>query len=238
MADSGDILGLERVASMATMPSRLAGLEQVLASILPQVSRLFLYLDHFESVPDFLQDNPKITLFRAEECGDRHASSRFLALGHLQKPCLLFLVDDDILYPPDYTATLAAVLAEMGGTVIAGVHGRIFTPPHKSYVRDAMFFNFAAPLPQNVDVHELGAGTCAFVSNLLPLDILSWPSPLMDDLLLSIEAQKRFIRRIAVKREEGWLRPITSNQPDSLWHKTRQDDRVQSRFMRLLLKMY
>lgn len=232
------ILSMERVATVATMPTRIQELERSLSSMLPQVDRVFVYLDNFKSVPEFLTDDPKISVFRAEELGNYHASSRFLALSHLKIPCVLFLFDDDILYPPDYAATLISVLANAGGRAMVGVHGRIFRPPHHSYVRDAAFLHFSTGLPANVQVHELGVGTCAYVSDQLDLDLTQWPSNDMDDILLAIEAQKRAIQRIAVKRQANWLQPIAENQPDSLWNKTRNDDLVQSNLMRLLLKLY
>jgi hypothetical protein len=192
--------------------------------MLPQVNRVFVYLDNFTFVPAFLNDDPKISVFRAEELGNYHASSRFLALSHLKAPCVLFPFDDDILYPPDYAATLVSVLGDMGGRAMVGVHGRIFRPPHQSYVRDAVFLHFSAGSTANAQVHELGAGTCAFVSDQLDFDLRQWPSNDMDDILMAIEAQKRSIQRIAVKRQAKWLQPIAENQPDSLWTKTRRDD--------------
>ena len=236
MAGAEAILSLERVATIATMPSRIEGLEKALNSMLPQVDRVFVYLDNFTSVPGFLNDSPKISVFRAEEVGNYHSSSRFLALG--QSPCVLFPFDDDIIYPPDYAETLVSVLGAIGGRTMVGVHGRIFKPPHKSYIRDAVMTHFATSLPQNIHVHELGAGTCAFLSGQLNFNVAQWPSTDMDDLLLAIEAQKRSIRRIVIKRTANWLQPIAENQPDSLWSKTKQDDLVQSNLMRLLLKLY
>ena len=229
---------MERVATIATMPTRIEGFERSLNSMLAQVDRVFVYLDNFQSVPAFLNDNPKISVFRAEELGNYHASSRLLALGQLNSPCVLLPFDDDIVYPPDYAATLVSALGINGGRAIVGVHGRIFRPPHKSYVRDVVTVHFSSELPATIHVHELGGGTCAFLSDRLSLDVARWPSTEMDDILLAIEAQKRSLPRIAIKRPENWLQPILQNQEDSLWKKAQQDDAIQSKLMRLLLKLY
>ncbi|HMK88344.1 MAG TPA: glycosyltransferase family A protein [Methylocystis sp.] len=239
MVFSGEtILSMPRIASIATMPTRLEGFEQALNSMLPQVDHVFVYLDNFQSVPVFLNGNPKISTFRMEELGNLHASSRFLALSRLEKPSILLLFDDDIIYPPDHASTLASVLAEAHGRALVGVHGRVFMPPHVSYIRDALCFHLRAELRQHAHVHELGAGTCAFISSLFDFDVTRWSHNDMDDILLSIEAQKRSIPRVAVRRPAGWLRAQAENQPDSLWEKTKRDDRVQSEQMRFLLKLY
>jgi hypothetical protein len=229
------ILLMERVASIATMPTRIKGFEKALNSMLPQVDRVFVYLDNFDTVPAFLKGHRKIEFFRMEELGNFHASSRFLALGRLARPSIVFLFDDDIIYPSNYVSKLVSVLAETRGRAIVGVHGRIFMPPHASYVEDAIFYHFADKLRQHLHVHELGAGTCAFISSLFDFDVAQWPDHGMDDILFSTEAQKRLIPRVAIRRPLGWLKAYAEDQPDSLWVKTKSDHMVQSKLMRLLL---
>jgi hypothetical protein len=118
-----------------------------------------------------------------------------------------------------------------------GVHGRIFTPPHRSYVRDVRTLHFAAGADRPSHVHELGAGTSAFVSDRLPIDPREWDRTDMDDLIVAIEAQKRGMPRIAVARPAGWLN-LAQEQADSLWARTKRDDSEQSRRMRGLLALY
>ena len=232
------ILSMPRVATIATMPSRLDGFEKVLNSIFPQVDRIFIYLDNFMAIPAFLNGHSKINVFRAEETGNFHASSRFLTLTHLKEPCVLFSFDDDIIYPSDYVKTLVTVLAEVRGRMVVGVHGRTFLPPHLSYVQNATFYHFEAELRQFLHVHELGTGTCAFISSLFDFNVAQWPYNGMDDIQFAIEAQKRSIPRLAITRPAGWLKRYGQEQPDSLWRKTKADQFVQAKLMSLLLKLY
>jgi hypothetical protein len=144
-------------------------------------------------------------------------------------------VDDDIIYPGDYVERLANVVQQYNGKALVGVHGRIFMPPHRSYVRDALAIHFASGLARHSQMHELGGGTCAFLSERFQVDPFSWERTDMNDINTAIEAEKRGMPRIAVARPARWLKPYSQNQPDSIWAKTRADDSEQSRGMRVLL---
>lgn len=233
-----DVSSLPRVAAIATMPSRAETFEKVLAAIRPQVDHVFVYLDGYDTPPAFLRETDGVSVQRAEAVGDLHASSRFLCLQQLSTPAVVAVVDDDIDYPEGYVERLVAVLAEAQGRAVVGVHGRIFIPPHRSYVRDAMQLHYGAGLTQACQVHELGVGTCAFVSTALDVDPRRWDRCDMNDITIATEAQRRGLARIAIAREGGWLRPYEQDQPDSLWLRTQRDDSEQSRRMRGLIGLY
>ena len=232
------VSSLPRVATIATLASRVETFRQVLPVIHPQVDHVFVYLDGYESPPSFLQDFDRISIYRAEDVGDLHCSSRFLCLQHLDAPTVVVVVDDDIVYPPDYVDRLAEALHQAEEPALIGVHGRIFTPPHRSYVHDATAFQFASQLAQPCHVHELGMGTCAFVSSHLDIDPRGWDRTDMDDIVVAIEAQRRGLPRIVVAREAGWLKVLAKRQPDSIWVSVQKDEAEHSRRMRELLGLY
>jgi hypothetical protein len=229
---------LPRVAAIATMASRQETFEKVLPVIRAQVDHVFIYLDGYVAAPAFLEDLERITVRHAEAVGDLHCSSRFLFLRELTGPAVVVIVDDDIVYPQDYVTVLTKTLQRLSGQAIVGVHGRTFLPPHRSYVRDAFTQHFMAGLKQPCHVHELGVGTCAFVSDRLPVDPREWARNDMDDIIVATEAQKRGLPRVAVPRPAGWLKPYAQGQSDSLWNRTQRDDTEQSRLMRALLGLY
>jgi len=210
----------------------------MLPSIYPQVDHLFIYLDGYTTPPAFINGLDKVTVRHAEDTGDLHASSRFLFLRELGRQVVAAIVDDDIIYPPDYMGRLVGLLEQTHGDALVGVHGRIFMPPHRSYVRDAVPFPFAAALDQPRHVHEVGIGTCAFVSDRLPIDPRVWDRTNMDDIVVAIEAQKRGLPRIIAARQRDWMRPLATDQADSLWVKTMKDDSEHSKRMRILLGLY
>jgi hypothetical protein len=87
-------------------------------------------------------------------------------------------------------------------------------------------------------VHELGTGTCAFVSSYFGIDPRKWDRHDLDDLSVAMDAQRQGLPRIAIARRAGWLKPFAEPQPDSLWNRTLIDDSEQSRRMRALLGLY
>jgi hypothetical protein len=99
-----------------------------------------------------------------------------------------------------------------------------------------MHLSLGLERPQHV--HELGAGTCAFISSKFDVDPGAWDRNDMDDILVAIEAQRRGLPRIVVARAAGWLKAHSENQPDSLWRKTVNDDAEQTRRMQSLLALY
>lgn len=239
MAPPNSAIGkMQRVAAIATMASRIETFRKVLPSIHRQVEHVFVYLDGYDTPPDFLKSFDRITVCRAEDAGNLHASSRFLCLSQLSSPAVVVLVDDDIDYPQDYVDRLVAVLQQLDGKAIVGVFGRIFLPPHESYTRHANMLHFTHQLTQTSHVHEVGTGTCAFVSSNFEVDPRQWDRYDMDDIIVAIEAQRRGLPRIAVPRSAGWLKAYAENQPDSLWRKTLADDTEQTRRMRALLRLY
>lgn len=235
---SGGIGSMRRVAAIATLASRVESFQKVLPVIHAQVDHVFIYLDGYSVPPTFLGSFDRVTVRRAEDVGDLHASSRFLCLQDLSAPTVVATVDDDIIYPPDYVDRLVNALQRLEGQAIVGVHGRIFLPPHQSYVRDAAVFHFTRELSEACHVHELGTGTCAFVSSNLDVDPREWAHNGMDDIVIATEAQRRGLPRIAVARPAGWVRALVPDQPDSLWAKTLIDDSEQGRRMRALLSLY
>ena len=221
-----------RVATIATMPTRAQTFALVVKRILPQVDMLFVYLDGFNEAPEVLRGSRKVTIARSQDYGALHASGRFLVLPTLKTPSVVAVVDDDIKYPRNYVSRLARRLAAFDGRAVVGVHGGIFRPPYLSSVTDAERFHFRAALERDTLVDELGAGACAFLSDVLDFDVREWDGYDGGDLRVAMEAKNRGLPLICVARRRKWLRPYEENQPDSLWLKTKADPSARSALMR------
>jgi hypothetical protein len=233
--DARRIRSLPRIGSIATMPNRAESFAEVVPRLLPQVDRLFVYLDGFDTQPSVVEGQCKIVVFRAEECGNLHASSRLLPLTFLDRPSILVPFDDDILYPADYVARLVEGLAARGGRAIVGFHANCFRPPYQSYIRDRVCFNFKESLEIDTEVDELGIGTCAFLSELFSVDPRTFPHVNKDDIILAIEAKRRGLPRIALHRSSGWLPKYPKPQGESLWARTRKNESVETHLLAQLI---
>lgn len=230
---------LPAIGGMATMPSRLGSLRQVLPGILRQVDRLYLYLDKYAEIPEEFNNLPKLVpLLTPREEKPAGGSGKFIGLAKHPGSCLYFCFDDDILYPAGYVARLGAALRRHQYRAIVGLHGAVYQIPAKQYTKSRRILHFRHGLEFDCCVDELGTGTLAFHSGLLKFDHQRWANSDMSDLMLMIEAIRQGVPRIAIRRPENFLRPIEENQVDSLYRRTLADDSIQTHLLAEAQRLY
>jgi hypothetical protein len=226
------------MGALATMPTRISSLYQMIEGVLPQVDRLYVFLDGFNSVPEILQNKSKCIPIMISP-GDRlHHANRFLAPHLFGAAAIIVIFDDDILYPPNYVRVLREALRQYQYRAVVGIHGNIFWPPHRSYVKDRVTYHFSAALASDTTVHQLGGGTVAFLSTMLQFNPEFWRHPQYNDLCLAAESIKANLPMISLRRGSAWLQPIAEGQPDSVWHSLQRDERLASSLMRRLMRCY
>lgn len=228
---------IPRVGGMATMPSRHESLMQALPHILPQLDRLYLYLDQHTKVPIELMSEPKIVAILPE--GKKlGCDGKFMGLKRETQPCLYFCFDDDIIYPPDYVRRLTATLKRLHFAVVVGVHGALFHKRIDSYAKSRSNIHFSRSLQVDALVDELGTGTLAFHSECIQIDPEQWARPNLTDLMFMVEAIRQNVPRVCIRRDVGYLRAIAEKQPDSLYLKSLQDDTAETRLLQAINKAY
>lgn len=193
-------------ASLASIPERERSLQQTVASLLPQVDRLGIYLNGYDSVPDFLHD-PRIDVARSEETGDRGDAGKFFWSDagdfdyHLA-------CDDDLLYPPDFAATMVAACDRHGRRALVGLHGALMREkPAGYYGHTAKRFHCLADVTGDHDVHVIGTATLCWHRSI-PVTPDIFRAPNMADMWLSAWANERDIPRVVVAHEKGWVRAM------------------------------
>jgi hypothetical protein len=221
---------------MATMPSREATAERAIASILPQVSSLWLFLDRFESVPSFA-NHERIRVLRSQDLGDLRSYGKFAVLTLSTVDCTFFGVDDDIEYPPNYCEKLERHLDGYDGQVVVGVHAENLRPPIVSYRRSRTIAHYRLRRRFCDEVDVLGTGSLAFRSSTLHFDVRDWPHVNMGDLSFALTARSRRVPLLSISRREGWLTTLAEAQPDSIYRAVRRDDSMQTLLARELLTL-
>jgi hypothetical protein len=221
---------------MATMPSRADTAPQALASILPQVSRLWLFLDRFDSVPPYAEHD-RISVLRSQEVGDLRANGKLAGVAMGTSECTFYAVDDDVEYPSDYCDVLESHLDRLAGRAVVGVHAAILSPPVSSYVRDMTVMHRRAALERSVEVDLLGTDSVAFRTSTLRVDVRQWPNVNMVDLSFALCARERSVPLVAIPREKGWVNPLAERQPDSIWLGVKEDDSAQTALAQALLEI-
>ena len=209
------------------MPSRADTAPRAIASILEQVSRLWLFLDRFDVVPAHAE-HERIRVLRSQDWGDLRANGKLLGLTCEAEPSVFFSVDDDVEYPADYCDTLETHLAQHGGRAAVGVHAALLSSPVASYVRDMTVLHRRAALDDATEVDLLGTDSTAFRTSTLNFDVREWEHVNLVDLSFALTARRESVPLVAIPRTKGWVNPLAERQPDSIWLGVRRDDTKQT----------
>lgn len=222
------------VVSLCSIPERVELLRRTLASLAPQADALHVYLDRYESVPDFVRDyHPQVTVYLSRDYPGLRDNGKFLAFPALREDCYYFTADDDILYPPDYVASLIRRIEHYGRQAVVGVHGVLVPEETQGYFSGyRKVLNFTRELERDALVNNLGTGTVAFHSALLRgLDLGHFCEAGMADLYLSVFCKQRGIPMVAIARPDDWLQEQEA-PGNSLYQEFRQSDDRQSVLLR------
>ncbi len=211
---------------MASIPSRVDSLRQVVEALLPQVTELGVYLNNWDAVPEFLK-NPKIRVARSQDHGDVRDNGKFFWVEKTNARYYA-TVDDDINYPKDYIAQLIRYQNKLGGTYAVGVHGTTYPNPVVKLLRYRSLVHFMDPYNAFVPVDLLGTGTLLFERAYWNLKYSELGTPGMADVWFGVAAQKRNFGLWVIPRKAKWMTAIEQEQEVfNLFSEGRKDDHVQ-----------
>lgn len=198
-------------ASACCIPSRTDSFKEVVSRILPQVDGLYVFLDKFDEIPEFLKTSPKIHVTLSKNVkGDPRDNAKFFAFNKLKKEHESFYYvtcDDDIIYPHDYVRTLISQARAFENQVIIGLHGVMYEESPTKYFKRRFIYHFReTPLFDRQLVNNLGTGTVAFHSNCFDtIDVSKWHVGGMVDIFFSKECRRRKIPMVCIDRHENWM---------------------------------
>lgn len=165
-----------KIASMATIPSRKRNLPRVLSSLRGQFDRLYVVLvgGYSENCTHALSDPVLTQKWITAICDgvDRSDGGKFFPwISGLVKDSYYFTVDDDIVYPPNYSSHLASSIEDWGRIPVVAHHGGRLPPHVKSYVRQRGVggVHFGSGLRRDRYANLSGTGVTAFYTGTLPL---------------------------------------------------------------------
>lgn len=204
---------------MATLASREHLLETAVASLLPQVDVLCVYLNGHRRVPRCLV-HPKVAwAVLSSEHGIRGAEAKLLfwdrdawkAPPYWSDDDIAFTVDDDIKYPRDYVARHVEAI-EQRPNAISCVHGSRIRPGFARWSRDRERFGCLDALAADTRVHVPGTGTMAFRRGALDVSLhrdQRWSHCV--DIMVGIAAKAQGLEVWSLARMAGWL--VASSAP-------------------------
>jgi hypothetical protein len=203
-------------AAVASYPDRELLLRDTVNSLIPQVDDLFIYLNNYRAVPNYLVSCPFAPKLHyiLDTDSTRRAAAKFFWLA--KHRCYWLICDDDIIYPPDYAAVMREKFRAHGERRVVGAHGTIFSPQFQHYyssrTRDLLF---AQALERDVRVHMLGTGTLFLHSSMLTAEdvALLQGRATENDETLAVICKRRGLAQISVARPAGWIK----SHPQMKW---------------------
>lgn len=197
------------IANMASFPAREKILPEVIEQILPQVDSINLCLNEFKSIPKELAKYGKLNAFIPEvdykDCG------KFV--GSVSESDYVILVDDDIIYPTDYVATLKDYY-QMFETmnVVVGCHGVIYPDLYDGSVKARKVFAFRRALDRPRVVNQLGTGTVFLKGSQMPPLKYMLGSQKYVDVRFSRFLKEQKNSLICIPRGNDWMKEIDSGE--------------------------
>lgn len=153
-------------AHLATFPPRRRIMRRAVEAILPQVDHLFVVLNGYEDIPGFLRKCGKVTAV----VPDRDVKDAGKFWFQPAPEDIVFAIDDDIGYPPDYVARTLDLIGPMG------FQGHVFGYQGNAWATDGTArpvwhnFLFRQELSEVRGVSVIGTGTfCARGDAIAPL---------------------------------------------------------------------
>lgn len=199
------------IAGMATIPSRLPSLPRVLDRLKKQFDSIYIYFNGHEEIPKCLiGDNVKYAWSKYH--GDLAASGKFYFLDQCKQNDYYFTLDDDFLYPKDYSLKFLQAFEKYCSSTILCIHGSIFGDPLDWYFERTKVYGSKEKLVTDKFVNLVGTGTFACQPSVLNLEFCDFYPKVMCDLQVSVKARQLGVPAVSLAREAGWLRTVKQDK--------------------------
>jgi hypothetical protein len=192
--------------SLSSILERSNNLLNVIEVIINQCDVLFLNLVGYENDSVHI-NNSKIKINYFTEAG---SEIRFFNYNDVPEDSYYFTIDDDILYPKDYTDKIINNMNIYNNEVVCCVHGSNIDKNLNSnfYKKNRKVFHFKDKLDQNTEVMIPGVGTSCFYKRNMKLNISNYKTKNMSDTYTGCFLAEQNVKRISIKRESNWLIPL------------------------------
>jgi len=204
--------------------NRKDSLIKTIDSIFDQSDIINISLNSYECIPVELFDR-KIRIFITDnEKGDAY---KFINLENSDG--YYFTIDDDIIYPSDYSKYMIEKVEEYNRKSIITLHGRSFNNfPIKSYYGSASRkIHCLYDLHEDESVQFGGTGVMCVHTDLLNIGIDYFRFPNMADIWIGKFAIENDIKIICAMHKEGFLK-YQSSVVDTIYSSNYKSDKIQT----------
>jgi len=197
---------MKKVFSLNTIKEREKNLSLVIPNILEQADVLYVNLIGHVDIPKIL-NNDKIIINSFKGGGSEY---RFYNYNDCEDDSYFFTIDDDIVYPLDYSDVLIKNMKLYNNKAVCCVHFSIIKMDngYNLYNRCRMIYNFKKKLNENTKAMVPGVGTSCFYKGNVKINLSDFKVPNMSDPYIANFLKKQNIDIYAIKREELWMKPL------------------------------
>lgn len=190
-----------KTAIVPTMPSRTEWLRYTIASIIGQVDMLYVFLNDFTHIPDYLLGNEKIVCISSIDWG---SAGRFFMADKVNG--YYFMLDDDLIYPPDYIEKMIEKIEQYERRAVITLHGRILKQPLDNwFTGQEVICRCLHDWPDDMEIHVGGTGVMGYHADTIKIKLSEFKNRNLDDVEFSIFAQAQKVPIVAVNHERGFL---------------------------------
>lgn len=215
---------------MASFPAREIALVAAVRSVIPQVDELHVYLNNYDRIPAALV-HEKVTVYRSQDAGgDLLDTGKFWAINKAKD--YFVTLDDDMVYPPDYTQELVSGIERYGRLRICTFHGRSFTNfPIRSYYRAPLLrlVRCLGAQPEDRSVQFGGTGVMGMHVDTLRPELQDFKTHGMTDVWMGIAAARHKVPIMALAHRAGWITEAPECAVESsIYVRSKHNDAVQT----------
>lgn len=203
-----------KIAVLATIKERTQSAKNVIDTISKQVDLMIVALNGFTEIPSQFPVGKNIQYFLAgpnQQIPDLGCDNKFAWLGRF--PGYYFTVDDDIIYPEDYCATLVKHMKKFNNSVVCSYEGRRYSivdgKPKTLDFKQVDVFSFYKSYADYNFMHRGGCGVACFYPQKLPFDCTDYitkPKNFGDDEITAVLCQKHNIKIIRPPSVDNYLK--------------------------------
>jgi hypothetical protein len=211
----------KRIYNIASY-NRKETLIKTIESIFNQADVINIALNNYDHIPVELYDN-KIRIFRTDNSkGD---AFKFLELKNSDG--YFFTIDDDLIYPKNYSEYMINKVKEYKNKIIT-LHGKSFKsfPIDSYYHATANSYHCLQEVKNDVKVHTGGTGVMCFDTNLFKIDINYFEHPNMADVWIAKYAKEHNIDIMCVSHKEDFLKYLGAKE--TIYSSSHKNDKIQT----------
>lgn len=199
------------VFGVASIEARVSSLVETIKSVYSQADRIYIYQNGYKNFSLISDPDKKITYESSIDTGiDQGDAGKFYFLGKSLNS-FYFSIDDDLIYPPNYSDVLIKKINSSKQNIIVSCHGRVFRPQGESWFDDVST-NFRCLDCEQKDVvlQFGGTGVMAFHTSYFSPPFNFFRTKNMADSWVGLLAKAEGIKIVGISHPEGWIKTTDS----------------------------